>query len=134
MGSKIALFVLLLAVIWTGIILVKTFYKKDQLQAEIDSLKREIDKLDKKNQEAAALINYFSSDNFLERQAKEKLNLKREGEEVVMLSRGAENIEVGAAAAKSASATSSAVSAALQMRGNSGVNNLAQWWQYFFGR
>ncbi|KKS26061.1 MAG: Septum formation initiator [Parcubacteria group bacterium GW2011_GWC2_42_6] len=126
--SRFFLFALLLAVIWTGIVLINTHYKKNQLKSEVDNLKSEIEKIDKNNEELAELINYFGSSDFLEKEAKEKLNLKKEGENVIMVPKAAisgasdQGLPVGQDQALE------------NGQAKSPENNFIKWWQYFFGR
>lgn len=121
--SKPFLFLLLLAVMWLALVLVKTFYKKHQLDSEIANLKKEIDKIDKKDQELSNLLNYFDNQNFLEKEAKEKLNMKKEGENVVIVS------EVSGSPQPSAAPLAAASAPAQEQESG----NLLKWWQYFFG-
>lgn len=123
-NSKVVIFVLLLIFIWLGIVSVRTIYKKYQLDKEISSVKNEIEKLDKKNQELSQMLDYFSSQNFLEKEAKEKLNLKKEGETVVMVN---ENSLAGEAAILSVATTTAQETGGQE-------NNFIKWWKYFFAR
>ncbi|MCD4705458.1 septum formation initiator family protein [bacterium] len=49
----------------------------------LESLKKEIEDLEKDNQEFSRLIEYFNSSSFVEKEAREKLGLKKDGEKVV---------------------------------------------------
>ena len=111
---------LLLAAIWLFISLACTFYKKNQLDNEISTLKNEINKLEKSDQELNQLIELFSDQDYLEQEAKAKLNFKKEGESVVIVP--AINEESPAAVLPPPTAAS------LQ------AGNLLKWWQYFFGQ
>jgi len=124
--SRLSLFLLLLAVIWLSLVLVKTFYRRHQLDNEISSLKGEIDKLEKKHQELDQLISYVGSQDFLEKEAKDKLNLKKEGENVAMINESALGREVAGEAATTTSAQNPA--------GSNNENKLIQWWKFFFSR
>jgi cell division protein FtsB len=121
LSSRPFLFILLLAFIWLSIVLVKAVYKKNELNREIDNLKTEIEKLDKSGQEMNQLLDYFSSQSFLEKEAKEKLNLKKEGESVVMVPETVMIQEPGGAQATSTSG-----------REAENDNNFMKWWNYFF--
>jgi len=124
--SRLSLFLLLLAVIWLSLVLVKTFYRRHQLDNEISSLKGEIDKLEKKHQELDQLISYVGSQDFLEKEAKDKLNLKKEEENVAMINESALGREVAGEAATTTSAQNPA--------GSNNENKLIQWWKFFFSR
>lgn len=123
--SRLFIFLSLLALIWLGLVLTKTVYRKYQLNQEIESLKFEITKMDKKEQELTKLIDYLGSQDYLEKEAREKLNLKKEGESVLMVS----ETEL----AKELSDSSSQAT----VRGKEKIeeeNNLIKWWKFFFKR
>lgn len=124
--SRLFIFLSLLAFIWLGLVLTKTFYKKYQLDQEIESLKVEIAKMDKKEQELTKLIDYLGSQDYLEKEAREKLNLKKEGESVLMVSE--------TDLAKELSDSSSQGSAVNNEEKLAAENNLVKWWKFFFKR
>jgi cell division protein FtsB len=124
--SKAMIFVLLLAFIWLSITLVRATYKKYQLDQEIVSVKNEMEKLDKKGQELNQMLDYFNSQNSLEKEAKEKLNLKKEGETVVMIN---ENSFAQEAAILPVTTTAQG-----DDNFEKDENNLIKWWKYFFVR
>ena len=126
LSSRAVLFFLLLAFVWLSLVLVKAFYKKRQLDQEIGSLKAEIDKTDKKGQELSQLLSYFGSESYLEKEAKDKLNLKKEGENVVMVQEPAADqvVAVDSSSDNQAAATAAPVN----------ENNLVKWWKFFFKR
>ncbi|MFH1385697.1 MAG: septum formation initiator family protein [Patescibacteria group bacterium] len=125
-SSRTVLFLLLLAFVWLSLVLVKAFYKKRQLDQEIGSLKAEIEKMDKKGQELNQLLGYFSSESYLEKEAKDKLNLKKEGESVVMVQGPAD--EAVGENNNSGASVAAAISAPVV------ENNLVKWWNFFFKR
>jgi|GEM_PF-6496531 len=55
------------------------------LSARIEKLKKEIESLEKRNQELKAEISQAQEENYLEEVAREHLNLKKLGEEVVTI-------------------------------------------------
>lgn len=132
LSSKIFLFFLLLAVIWVGLVSIKAYYKKSQLDQEISSLKGEIGKLDKQDQDLSQLIKYFQNQNYLEKEAKDQLNLKKSDENVVMVPEGQLNDQ----ASVSQELTSTTASGFFDnSQSVSEVeNNLVKWWKYLFGR
>ena len=74
--------------IWLVLNVIKESYRKYQLQKEINQLKSEIERLEGENQKLSDLIKYFQDVSFLEKEAREKLNLKKPGEEVVIIPKG----------------------------------------------
>ncbi|HRY52377.1 MAG TPA: septum formation initiator family protein [Candidatus Portnoybacteria bacterium] len=126
-SSRVVLFLLLLAFVWLSLVLAKAFYKKRQMDQEISSLKTEIEKMDKKGQELNQLLSYFNSQSYLEKEAKDKLNLKKEGESVVMV-QGVSSEELAASENVGNLSIEAAVSEQVE------DNNLVKWWKFFFKR
>ena len=91
-------------------------------------MKAQIANEEKNNQEISKLIDYFSSQNFLEKTAKEKLNLKKEGEEVIIIEDYGQN----------ASASPEAIGLIGEEEKNidegkeRNESNFFKWWKYFF--
>jgi len=124
--SRWFIFLSLLAFIWLGLVLTRTIYKKYQLNQEIESLKIEIAKMDKKEQDLTKLIDYLGSQDSLEKEAREKLNLKKEGESVLMVP----ETEL----AKELSDSSNQKSTVSSEEKLTAENNLIKWWKFFFKR
>lgn len=75
---------LILAVI--GFLAVSSFrisQRRTMLNSQIDQLKEEIRKAEEKKQQLQAKLYQSSQEEYLEKEAREKLNLKKPGEEVV---------------------------------------------------
>ena len=68
-----------------GISLGKETYRKRQIQREIENLQAEISKVNQENSDLANLISYLSSQEFQEKEAREKLNLQKEDEKMIVL-------------------------------------------------
>ena len=62
-------------------------YAKIVVRNEIEGLKQEIEKIEQKNKELASLIELFKDPDIIELEAKRRLNLKKHGEEVVVILR-----------------------------------------------
>ena len=82
--------------------------------------------MEKKHQELDQLISYVGSQDFLEKEAKDKLNLKKEGENVAMINESALGREVAGEAATTTSAQN--------QDKPSSENKLIRWWKFFFSR
>lgn len=72
----------------TGVLVFSNFkitQKRTQLQSQIESLKKEIQILEEKNQKLKAGISESQTEDYLEKKARESLGLKKPGEEVVVV-------------------------------------------------
>ena len=59
--------------------------RRAELTSQIEELEKEIEGLEKRNQELKAGISQLSDESYLEEAAREKLGLKKPGEEVVVV-------------------------------------------------
>ncbi len=73
--------VLLLIMIFTA----KVLIEKYRIDKEISKLQAQIEKIKKNNEQLTSLVKYYNSPSYQEQQAREKLNLKKDGESVVAL-------------------------------------------------
>jgi|ETN02SMinimDraft_4_1059925.scaffolds.fasta_scaffold272417_2 cell division protein FtsB len=104
----------------------KEILERRAIEAEIAHLESEIQKLEYKKDDLGALIDYVQTDAFVEQEAREKLNLAKTGEAVVVIP------DVDA----------SAVDSSILLNGDESVNsksgtvlgdtNTKLWWKYFF--
>lgn len=127
LSSKITLFLLLLGFIWLVVNLVNVYYKKYKINKEIEDLKQQITQTEKSNQQISAMIDYLSSQNFLEKEAREKLNMKKPGEQVVIVE-PSKNTPTSSESALSQRAAPNEQTAAI----SEPESNLMKWWKYFF--
>jgi len=113
-------FIILLILILIGVItaLGKEGYRKYQLDREIADLKKEISSLEEENKEISELLNYFESSEFLEKQARLKLNLLKQGEKLIIIR--PEKKEV---------LSSSSVK---ENKTKKDISNIKKWWDYLF--
>ena len=125
--SKTFLFFLLLILIWSVLIFVRVTYKKYQMTKEIGELKVEIEKLQQKNQDLVALIESSNDQAFLEEEARRRFNLKREGEEVVILLKP-ETIENNQSSEQNLGSSGTKLNPETEKE----ESNLSKWWRYFF--
>jgi cell division protein FtsB len=96
-------------------------YKQEEINKEILALQEEIEKFERDNSELRQLAEYFNSEEFKEREAKEKLDLVKEGEKVVVVKKA--STEAVRKKEKSPNKAEVSLSRA----------NYYYWWHYFFG-
>lgn len=63
----------------------KQLARNQRIESEVDVLRREADKIRRENETLAEKVQYFASNDFREQEAKEKLGMKKAGEEVVVI-------------------------------------------------
>lgn len=121
--SNILLFICLFLIVFFSSNLIRDYLNKKQLNKEIDKLQQKINDLTDKNDQLTNLIGYLKSPEYLEEEARIKLNKKKPGEEVIIVPN---NIELDD------------TPTVLKINDNKMINNklnnnLKKWWQYFFG-
>ena len=93
----------------TGRILVEQY----RVNQQISKLKTQAEKIKKDSEQLSSLIQYFNSPSYEEKQAREKLNLKKDGEYVIGL-------------------PSASDSADLTQTAQTSDSNMKKWFNYFF--
>ncbi|HYC80110.1 MAG TPA: septum formation initiator family protein [Candidatus Binatia bacterium] len=83
--SKFATGILLAVFGVVAVVTFELYWQKREVDSEIRRLQGQADSLEKDNQQLSDLIKYLGTQEYQEKEAREKLNLKREGEEVVVL-------------------------------------------------
>jgi cell division protein FtsB len=87
-GIFFSILVIFFVVSITALLLVSNFKireKRKELLSQIETVKKEIQNVEKKNQEMKAGISESQTQDYLEKEAREKLGLKKAGEEVVAI-------------------------------------------------
>jgi cell division protein FtsB len=129
LGSKVFLFLVALALIWLTLGVGRESYRKYQLTKEINTLKSEIARLEGTNQQLANLIEYFQQESYLEKEARLKLNLKKPGEKVVVMS---ESSIPGQVEESNLQPTEEFQSPEFVQEEEKEESNWWKWWEYFF--
>ncbi len=81
-GATWALMPLLIVIL---VLAARSLIQKRQIDKQIASLQAQSEKIKRDNEQLSGLIKYFNTPDYQEKQAREKLNLKKEGEFVVVL-------------------------------------------------
>ncbi len=122
--KSILLIILFIVVFFAGVFVVYSAFNElsqnSQIEKEIESLKREAEKIQKNNTELREKIAYFETPEFQERIAKEKLNLQKEGENVVIVKHNSSSREEFKENTPS------------QNHLSPEIPNWKKWWRYFF--
>ena len=93
-------------------------YYRYQVKKELDELKAEIANSKNQKEDLKKLIDYYKDESNLEKEARVRLNLKKEGEKVVIIL---------------PTATSTENNDTLSQQDIENMPNYKQWWYYFFG-
>ncbi len=118
---KIGLLVGFIILILVIIAIYKETDKKKQIQAVIDGLKTESERIVKSNSTMQEKIDFFSSKDYIESEARDKLNLKSPDEQVVVVKPSVSKEVVAAEPVQS-----------VQRVAVVAVANHLRWWNYFF--
>ncbi|MCX6766481.1 MAG: septum formation initiator family protein [Candidatus Moranbacteria bacterium] len=105
-----------------GISLGKEVYRKRQIQKEIEGLQSQISQMGQQNGDMQNLISYLASTDFQEKQAREKLNLQKSDEKMIVLRKDV--VEP--------SSQPQNVAANPQAPPEDNSPNWQKWWKYFF--
>lgn len=109
---------------YIGVSLGKETYRKRQIQKEIDGLQAQIGQLKQENSDMENLTSYLSSREFQEKEAREKLNLQKSDEKMIVLRKDV--VPQDNQSANSASAP--------QVPPEDNTSNYLRWWKHFFAQ
>lgn len=114
--SKPFLVFLVIILILVVIALGQESYRYFRTSQQIKDLENKIEELKTSNEELAGLEEYFQSEEFLEKEARLKLNLTKPGEKLIIIKQIEEDLE--------------------EFEQEQGLakelSNIQKWWQYFF--
>lgn len=109
---------------WAITVSSKQLSRNQRIEDEVSLLQNEADKIRRENETLGEKISYFSSDNFREQEAKEKLGLQKKSEEVVVIKPRPESVAV----------SEKEVSKPTVPEVEDLSPNYKKWWQLLFGR
>lgn len=125
---KHLIIVLVLVIVFALVgITIREVYNKNKLDQEIESLNQEINQLKIDQQNFLSSIDNFQSSFYLEQQARSKLNLKKNDENVVVvkLNESANITDINQSQDTSSGQPNNNNNSLIQ-------KNIMLWWQYFF--
>lgn len=111
--SKFTSWLLTMVLVGVAFFSGRMYLEKREINSEIAKLQAQADLIKKENDDLSGLIKYWNTTEFQEREAREKLNLKKEGEFVVVLPESEETVS----------------GASTNSREKSNIN---KWFDYFF--
>jgi cell division protein FtsB len=120
--SRIFLLVGVVALIFIAVAIYREAYKKRQIQQQIGELQKEAERISRENSFTQEKIAYLESQDYKEKEAKDKLNLQNPDENVVIVEQGVVNKE------SQAEKNDSQVPAPVVQQ----IYNPLKWWDYFF--
>lgn len=115
--------VLILALVsWAAYVSWRQLVRNQRIENEVNTLRQEAERIRRENETLAEKVHYFASNDFREQEAKEKLGMKKSGEEVVVI----KTLKVEEQSGKETNS--------LPVATYSGERypNYKKWWQLFF--
>ena len=112
--------------VFTSVQLVKELINKRELQSNINDLSVKVNELKQRNADLSSMISYFQSMDFVEQEARTKLNFRKPGEKIIIVAGSMENGDGKVVNEGEIN---------LNSQENSIVNkktNPQKWWSYFF--
>ena len=100
----------------------QNLYHRYQVKKDLDRLNAEVMSLNKQKEDLDKLLNYYKNESNLEKEARIRLNYKKEGEKGVVILPTATTSPGG-----NETTLSSPTS-------DENLPNYKQWWRYFFGK
>jgi len=114
--SKYSIFALAIIFLLLVIVLGRESYFNYQTSQEIKKLQNKIDEMQKNNGDLAETEKYFQSEEFLEKEAKLKLNLVRDGEKLIIVKQ------------------EKTIAPTEVQEKTENISNIKKWWLYFFDK
>lgn len=112
---KLFLVLTILGLVYVAIALGKQVYRKHKIEKEVSALEERISYLEEGNLKLAGLLDYFQKESFKEKEARAKLNFKKAGEKVIILT-PSEEVPISEN----------------ESQEEKGISNPRKWWEYFF--
>lgn len=128
--SKYKFFLLSILLILAGISFTRTVLEILKSSKRLDATKEEITALEQRKDNLEETIEYKKTDDFIEKTAREELNLVKPGEEVYVVNGSKSNVSSEIQENKQISSVHPANVQALSVKKR--IFNLKRWWELFF--
>jgi len=120
--NQITLTIISIAIIIAiGFPLLENNKKKNQINSELQELQDQVNKIENEDLELNQMIEYFTSNEFIDEQARLKMNYKKKGEELVVIK-----------TTNKLQKTDFEKQILKNRSQNIEETNLKKWWKYFF--
>lgn len=119
-GGRWVVIVGLVILVGLGVALSRDVVRKTRIKQEVSAMEEEIAQLETRNDELSGLIEYFQSETFKEKEAREKLNVQLPGERVFEVQKPEVNTKENLAANTPEQ--------------NLPSTNWGRWWVYLFSK
>lgn len=93
-ASRLFLILSLVVAILIALGYARAYYQDYQIKEEIRELEQEVGRLETKKLESLEILKYVMSDAFVEEKARTELNMRKPGEQLVVIDREEQNITV----------------------------------------
>ncbi len=110
-------------VFWIAFVSWKQTTRNDRIENEVNILEKEAERIRRENETLSEKIHYFSTTDFREQEAKEKLGMKKEQEEVVAIKVQPEQVT---------EVKEEKYRLAMEPVSEPNIPNYKKWWQVFF--
>ncbi len=129
LSSRVFIIIGICFLVFIGFSLGKETYRNYQIEKEIQALEEEISSIEKNNDNLTHLIEYFKTESYQEKEARQKLGLQKEGEKVVVITE--ENIEPEELEMESAENSVQAFNQSEEIQKEE-ISNPRKWWNFIF--
>lgn len=122
--GKLLLMLMFVILIFIGIESGQEIWREYKIKKEIETLKTEITKYKKENNDLEKMLDYYKTLSYKEKEARLKLNMQKPGEKVILVD-----------SAESGETDKKTDNSILQTEENAAdFSNVKKWWNYFFGK
>ncbi len=117
-ASRLFIILAFLAIFFVAAAYIRAYYQDYKVRQEIKTLQEEVKKLEKKKLESMEILKYVISPEFVEEKARTELNMKKPGENVLVISSSSQEQETAEKAEQAKPL----------------LKNPVKWWYYFTHR
>lgn len=121
-GSRLFLIIAIIILALVALSYARAYYQDFKIRQQITALQAEVKQLEKKKLESMEILEYVTSDAFVEEKARTELNMKKPGERVIVID-DSSLLEIPPVDISQDLATNAVA--------NTQLSNPMKWWYYF---